>query len=243
MPSRPPRLGTTSCPSCVPSSSSSRLVDPARPSHGRVAWCYETLAALYSGGAIAAAKASQIEELQAGDRVLYVGVGSGEDALLAAERGVRLSALDVSRRMLESLSRRLTRSGLQGELLREDLFSHARFECYDAVAANFVLNVFPPVLMEQAITRLTALLRPGGLLLVADFSPPRGGALRRSLARAYYRPVNVAAWALRLCSLHPIYDYTRRFEPLGLALLRRREFRIFGRGPAAFESLVAEKIR
>lgn len=216
-------------------------MDPARPSYGSVAWCYEQIAALYSGGAIPAAKASQICELRSGDRVLYAGVGSGEDALLAARRGVRLTCLDVSDRMLARSERRLRREGFDAELYCESLFDHDRRAAYDVVAANFVLNLFPEALMRAALAQLATLLRPGGSLLIADFAPADGSGFGRLFARAYYRPVNLAAWGLRLCSLHPLYDYAPQLAPLGLGLVRRERFRVFGRGPAWFESLVAQK--
>ena len=213
-------------------------MDPARPSYGGVAWCYETIASLYSGGAIARAKASQMATLSPGDRVLYVGVGCGEDALLAARGGVRLSCLDVSARMLARCDARLQREGFEAELFEQSLFDHIRPGAYDVVAANFFLNVFPEALMRRAVEQIASLLRPGGSLLLADFAPARSGAL---LARAYYRPVNVAAWALRLCSLHPIYDYAPELEAQGFSAIARSRFRIFGAGPAWFESLVAQK--
>jgi ubiquinone/menaquinone biosynthesis C-methylase UbiE len=216
-------------------------LDPARPSYGSVAWCYEQIAASYSGGAIPAAKASQMSELARGDRVLYVGVGCGEDALLAARRGVELACLDVSDRMLARCEDRLRTEGLRAELHCESLFDHDRRAAYDVVAANFVLNVFPQALMRTALAQIATFLRPGGRLLIADFAPADGAGLDPLLARAYYRPVNLAAWMLRLCSLHPLYDYAADLQGAGLGLVRRERFRVFGRGPAWFESLVASK--
>jgi len=216
-------------------------VDPARPSYERVAWCYEPIASLYSGGAIAAAKASQIAALRSGDRVIYVGVGCGEDAVLAARAGAKVTGLDVSRRMLARTHARLQRMGVEAELRCESLFDHSPRAAYDSVCANFVLNLFPEALMRTALATLVGWLRPGGRLFIADFAPPRGGVASQLLARAYYRPVNVAAWALRLCSLHPLYDYAERIESLGLSLERRDRFRVFARGPAWFESLAAAK--
>jgi len=56
-------------------------------SYESVAWCYEEIARLYSLGRIPETRAYEVEQMRAGDAALYVGVGCGEDALLAARCG------------------------------------------------------------------------------------------------------------------------------------------------------------
>ncbi len=208
--------------------------------YGAVAWCYEELAAAYSLGSIRRAKISHLCHLAPGDRVLYVGVGRGEDALLAARRGVRVTGIDLSQAMLTRLQGRLAGEGLGAALLRVDMFEHeARGPGYDAVVANFVLNVFSRPAMQSALAHLVSLVRPGGDVHIADFAAPRAGRLARAAALAYYRPVNVAAWALSLCALHPIHDYAAELQALGFAIRQREGFCPFGRGPVLYESLTA----
>ena len=52
-------------------------------SYDAVALLYDELAELYSLGRIRRSKEVQLESIAKGDRVLYVGVGRGADALLA----------------------------------------------------------------------------------------------------------------------------------------------------------------
>ncbi len=134
-----------------------------RPRYDPVAWCYQELAAAYSLGQIRAAKISQLPELAAGSRVLYAGVGRGEDALLAARRGVVVTGLDCSAAMLRRFRRQLRRQQLEAEIVRADLFEHeVAGPGYDAVAANFVLNVFPVEQMRRLLAHLGSLVRPAG---------------------------------------------------------------------------------
>jgi ubiquinone/menaquinone biosynthesis C-methylase UbiE len=212
-------------------------------SHGRVAWCYEAIASTWSLGAIARTKASQIELLNEGERVLYAGVGAGEDALLAARSGVTLTCVDVSPLMLKRLERRLQRRGLTADLVACDILEHAPAEPYDVVIANFVLNLYGEALVRRVLQHLRSLLGEGGRLLIADFAPPETGRWRRLAHAAYYRPINLAAWGLGLCALHPVYDYTRYFEGLGMQLEDCRQVRPFGRGPAFFQALEARATR
>ncbi len=58
-------------------------------------------------GEIRAVKAAPLEYFQSKQRVLYAGVGGGEDAALAANRGVALTLLDLSPAMLERAARKL----------------------------------------------------------------------------------------------------------------------------------------
>ena len=142
-----------------------------------MAWCYDELAALLSAGRIAAAKSDQLEMLEPGDRVLYAGVGRGVEALCAARRGVRVTALDRCPAMLDRFAVRLARAGLPAQVVCEDLFSHRPASAYDVVVANFVLNVFAPEEMAAALTHLARLLRPGGRLLVPVGIPPESQVL------------------------------------------------------------------
>jgi demethylmenaquinone methyltransferase/2-methoxy-6-polyprenyl-1,4-benzoquinol methylase len=215
--------------------------------YDRVAWCYQELAAAYSLGAIRAVKASQLEELAAGSRVLYAGVGRGEDALSAARRGIAVTGLDCSAAMLRRLRRSLDREAVSARVVQADFFEHPCFEhpcagsSYDAVMVNFVLNIFAVDRMRKAIAQLGSLVRPGGKLLIADFAHPSGNAWQRTAVRAYYRPVNLVGWALGLCALHPLYDYVAELRAIGFDVISRRGFRPFVRGPVLYESLVATR--
>jgi len=210
-------------------------------SYEAVAWCYDVLARLYSLNAIARAKAWQVDFVRPGDRVLYVGLGTGEDALLAARRGAVVTGIDLSPRMLRRAEDRFRAEGLTAELIQGDFREHRPKEAYDFVAANFVLDIFGPTGVQRALSHLVALVRPEGLLALADFAPPASGMLRSCLSSVYYRPINLAGWLLGLCVLHPIYDLAADFDSLGIDLLARRAFRVGARGPALYESLIGSK--
>ena len=189
--------------------------------YDHVAWCYEWIARVFSFGAIPRVKASQTSMMKAGQRVLYVGVGTGEDALLAAREGVHVTCLDLSGAMLHRLRRRFAEEGIRAEIVEADIVDYDSGRPFDVVVANFVLNVFPEAAMREVLRHIESLLSPEGVLLIADFTPPGQGLFERAIFPAYYRPINIAAWLLRLCALHPIYDYARVFPDTGLELVTR----------------------
>lgn len=209
-------------------------------SYGAVAWCYDELCGVYSGGAIRRAKLAHLEDLEPGDRVLYAGVGRGEEAVAAARLGARVTAIDCAPAMLERLARRLDSEHLKADLVEGDvLLWCAPPGGYDTVAAHFFLNLFDAQAMRDALAHLVAMVAVGGRLAIADFAPPCGGRVARLLSRAYYAPVDGAAWAAGLAALHPIYDYEVELRRHGFIVVRRQTFRPIPAGPPLYEALVA----
>jgi demethylmenaquinone methyltransferase/2-methoxy-6-polyprenyl-1,4-benzoquinol methylase len=211
----------------------------ATQNYGRVARVYESLGQIYSGGQIYAAKASQAAEVRAGDRVLYMGIGPGEEALLAARRGARVTGIDLAPQMLRIVEGRLQREGLAAELICGDVLAHDRREHYDVVVLNFFLNVFSEPMMQQILAHAATLVKPGGKVLISDFAAARGGPVQRFVQEAYWGVTNLFYYLLRLAAWHRIYDYARYFEPLGLELQRVTHFRPYKIGPGGFYAITA----
>ena len=110
--------------------------------YDRAAWFYEASAALFSGGQIRASKKYTAAQVKAGQKIIFLGVGTGEEAIIAAQRGAQVTCLDISSAMLERLEARLHRRNLKAEIICQDAFQHDRIGYYDAVATNYFLNVF-----------------------------------------------------------------------------------------------------
>ncbi len=204
-----------------------------------VAGIYETLANLYSFGLIRRAKLAELAYLKIGDRVLYLGAGSGEDAVAAARAGARVTAIDLSARMIERLRRRMARKGLTAELIAGDALALDPEPLFDAVCGNYFFNVFGPVDMPVVLARAATYVRPGGHLMIADMSPPSGPL--GPLAWLYLKFGLSFFWLLGLASQHPIYDYRPHVERLGFRQVALHDHRLLGIGPALYRTLVFAK--
>jgi SAM-dependent methyltransferase len=128
--------------------------------------------------------------LQPGDRVLDLCSGPGRHAVLLAERGLRVTALDLSRPYLEAAAAEATRRGVALETVRADMRTPGLEGCFDAVINMFSSFGYlaSPVEDAKVLRGVAAALRPGGRALldlinrewvirnqVADESHPAAG--------------------------------------------------------------------
>lgn len=209
--------------------------------YDRAAWFYETSSHIYSTGQIKVAKVSQLRFLQPGQRVLYLGVGAGEDALEAARMGLQVTCIDISQGMLQRLQRKLNRAGLTAELICCNAFDHCRYNHYDAVATNFFLNCFKRPMMQEMMKHAISLVKPGGRFFVADVSPPQGSLPARAFNLAYSKWAMAVFWAMRLVPWHENYDYAAELLQQRMTVDNVSDFRLAKVGPIMFQSVAATK--
>jgi SAM-dependent methyltransferase len=114
-------------------------------------------------------------EVQAGERVVDVGTGSGNAALLAAERGAVVTGVDPALRLLEVARERT--AGLNADFAPGDA---ADLPLADG-EADVVLSVFGVIFAPDVVAaarELTRVLAPGGRLVLSAWIPE--GAMSRS---------------------------------------------------------------
>jgi demethylphylloquinol methyltransferase len=210
-----------------------------RTSYNGLAWIYESLGQLYSGGQIYAAKASQVAQMGPGDAVLYAGVGPGEDAILAGQCGAQVTCIDVAPKMLQKVAFRFRAAEIQPEMICGNVLDHKLTGRYDVVVANFFLNVFAEDRMAFILKHLASLVKPGGKLLIADFTAPSGNRLASASQAFYWGVTNFFYYLLRLCAWHPVYDYPRYFSSVGLEFQKIDRFPVSRFGPQGFCAITA----
>lgn len=199
----------------------------SRNSYDRVAWFYEGAAHIYSGGKIRATKAWQIKRIQPEDSVLYVGAGSGEDVMMAAEMGASVTVVELSPRMLDKLDRKLRAAGLDGKV-RLICCDASEFNqgCYDSVIANYFLNVFSHADMLNMFKHLASLVREDGKFMLADFAPVSGNLFQRGFQNLYYYAALSAFRMIAGNAFHPIYRYENELGELGWRCSEQACFRV-----------------
>ncbi len=210
-----------------------------QPTFDRVASVYERLANFWSLGKVGQMKRSQLAYLGAEERVLYVGVGPGDDALAAAALGADVTCLDLSPKMVDGVRRRFEAEGLSGAFVVSDLFDYEPEHPFDVVAANFLFGCFSDDRRGAAVAQVAGFLRPGGRLLVADTGEPRGSVLARAFWYVYHGLAYGFSAIQGLTPWLPRFDLEQDLAAAGCSIDERRFVRLWPRGPIAFETIVA----
>jgi len=120
---------------------------------------------------------------RSGERILDIAAGTGTSSIALAKSGAEVIALDFSQGMVEEGRRRHPElQFVQGDAEKLP-FGEAEF---DAVTISFGLrNVQHP---EVALAEMLRVLKPGGRLVICEFSRPPLGLLRAGY-HAYLRHV------------------------------------------------------
>jgi len=134
-----------------------------------VAGVYEKLASVYDlafGPTLqpGRVRALQQMDIQSGERVLEVGVGTGINLSLYPKT-CRMTGIDFSSSMLEKARERVTRGGLQQMRLLQMDAADLKFadDSFDIVYAPYLISVVPdPVKVAQEMRRVC---RPGGRII------------------------------------------------------------------------------
>ena len=145
-------------------------------------------------------RAIELLNLQPGERVLLVGVGTGADLPLLPQ-GVQAIGVDISPDMLARARQKLPLPGRAVTLIQGDAHALPVAEkCYDAVILNLILSVVPDG--HACLKYSLQALKPGGRVVVFDkFMPDKN---KLSLGR------KVVNWFSTLFGT----DITRRFSDI-----------------------------
>ena len=108
--------------------------------------------------------------VQAGARVLDVATGSGNAAIAAARRAAHVTGLDLTPELLEAARARAAAEGLEIDFMQGDAEA-LPFEddSFDHVTSVFGAMFAPN--QEQAAAELLRVVRPGGTVAVAAWTP------------------------------------------------------------------------
>lgn len=225
-----------------------RAADHTRTTRDRyrlAAWIYDAATAAWSGGAIWRTRARSLDLAAPGSTLLLPGPGTGRLAVEAARRGVHVTAVDRSPSMLARCQRRATRAGVQVDLRPGDARKVPLGGPHDTVVLEHFLNVFPRPEMERVRDRMIEVVRPGGILAVADFAPldPRASGLARLAQRLHHVTPLGGCALLTGNAMHPIYDHGLELDGRpDLRLEAVHDERSFGLGPAWFRCWVFRRL-
>jgi 2-polyprenyl-3-methyl-5-hydroxy-6-metoxy-1,4-benzoquinol methylase len=118
-----------------------------------------------------------------GTRLLDVGCGAGQLALIAARAGARVTGCDIATNWVEKARTRAATEGLDIVFDEGDAESLPYGDAQFDAVASFVGAMFAPR-PESVATELTRVCRPGGTIVMANWTPSGFiGQMFRAIAR------------------------------------------------------------
>lgn len=163
--------------------------------------------------------ASHIER---GQQVLDIGCGTGALTLRAARRGAKIKAIDINAQMLEIAAEHVRREGLADSVKLVEMgvaeLDGEQTQAYDAVTAGLCLSELSEDEMHYTLRHCARILRPGGMLLIADELEPHGLAMRVAhfLLRA---PLVAITYLLTQQTTHPAANLPNKLKAAGFDIV------------------------
>ena len=163
-----------------------------------------------------------VSRVENGQRVLDLGCGTGALTLRAAQRGAKVKGIDINPRMLEIALKRVQKAALTESVDLVEMgiaeLDGEEAQRYDAVMSGLCLSELSENEVTYTLKEVARILRPGGLLLIADEIKPQGLAKRlvHSLIRA---PFAVLAYVITQQTTHPTSNLPEKLMDAGLLIL------------------------
>ncbi len=163
--------------------------------------------------------ASHIER---GQHVLDIGCGTGALTLRAAQRGAKVKGIDINAQMLEIAGQRVKSGGLMESIELVEMgvaeLDGEEAQLYDVVMSGLCLSELSEDEVRYTLDEAARILRPGGVLLIADEIKPRGlvNRLIHSLIRI---PLVALTYVITQQTTHPASNLSEKLKAAGFSII------------------------
>ncbi len=180
-------------------------------------------------GALEGAYDRLVAPIQTRDRVLDIGCGTGALSLRAARRGAMVVGIDVNPAMLDIAGAKARESGLADRVeFREMGVAELGDEpagAYDAVVSGLCFSELSTDELAFTLAQARRLLRPGGLLLLAEEVRPEG--IGRKILNALVRiPLVVMTYVLTQTTTRAVTNLPEKVTDAGFVVTSVRRSRL-----------------
>lgn len=162
-----------------------------------------------------------VSKIKQGDRVLDLGCGTGALTLRAARKGASVKGIDVNAQMLEIAEKQAKKNHLAEKIELSEMgvaeLGSEEPESYDAVMAGLCLSELSSDELNFTLTEAKRVLKPGGLLLVADEVKPKS-VVKKILNGLLRAPLVMLTYLMTQTTTHAISDLPEKIRKFGFQI-------------------------
>ena len=154
-------------------------------------------------------------------KVLDIGCGTGALTLRAARKGAQVKGIDINPQMLEIARKRVKEANLS-PLVEFQEMGIAELESepsasYDVVVSGLCFSELSEDELTYALKQVKRLLKPGGLLLIADEVKPNS-PLKRLVNFILRFPLMMITYLISQTTTHALVNLPKKIEKAGFRI-------------------------
>jgi demethylmenaquinone methyltransferase/2-methoxy-6-polyprenyl-1,4-benzoquinol methylase len=159
--------------------------------------------------------------INVGDNVLEIGCGTGSLAFLMTERGANVTGIDISEKMLAEARKSVPNADFHHlTALEIDQFKGQGF---NRIVATLSLSELSPDELDEVLRLAKDILKPGGLLIVAD-EVKTEKLWQQFLAALIRWPIAIITFLLTQQTTHVIKDFETKIANNHFTLIKSHKF-------------------
>jgi ubiquinone/menaquinone biosynthesis C-methylase UbiE len=159
--------------------------------------------------------------LKKGQKVLDLGCGTGALTLRAAQKGAKVKGIDINPQMLEIAQKEAVKKNLLQNVTLSEIgvaeLGNEKSKSYDVVMSGLCFSELTESELIFTLKEINRILKPSGLLLVADEVRPKNN-LKRILNDLLRFPLAVITYLITQTTVHSIDNLTEKIKESGLLI-------------------------
>ena len=156
-----------------------------------------------------------------GQKVLDIGCGTGALTIRAALKGAKVKGIDVNAQMLEIAQKRTDEAHLTGSIELHEMgvaeLGNEDAESYDVVMSGLCFSELNDDELNYALQETKRILKPGGLLLIADEVRP-GHSAKRLFHSLFRIPLLLITYLITQTATHAIGGLPEKITAAGFTI-------------------------